>query len=253
MRSLLQLLMAATCALTGCQRPSLSASNLPPPDPQLNKLLADLFSAHGAAAKQYGDWVEVDGGRLRCRAATVAVNRYETGLSVQLDVAAQVPDGKIVLESFGGLGADEPSAVKNACENFANSSFHVLLSALLDRPCEHVDTEEWIIGESSRRVTLGSITGRANVRPEEPTSADWFPVMEKKIKGSRLSPGLHWIRIFHSEVDGKSPTTEVLLDNDIWSSMQEEAEKIEWPKREGFYSVRIFVIVQDNEADEARR
>jgi hypothetical protein len=44
---------------------------------------------------------------------------------------------------------------------------------------------------------------------------------------------------------------EVLLDNTTWGPVQERMETAGWPAGDDFYSVRLFLILQDKEPGQA--
>jgi hypothetical protein len=116
---------------------------------------------------------------------------------IQLDVEVRTKGGHRILESCGGFGGSMHEAIGDAIMNFCNGSFHVLYSALTGRPCSHCEIETWEIGGVRRRVYISPMVCRGAGSAEEIPQADWFPVMRRSIQESRLSPGLHWIRLYH--------------------------------------------------------
>ena len=47
------------------------------------------------------------------------------------------------------------------------------------------------------------------------------------------------------EKAAKAGPCEVLLDNEVWNEMQAEMAAVDWPSGQDFYSVRVFLVVQD--------
>jgi hypothetical protein len=82
---------------------------------------------------------------------------------------------------------------------------------------------------------------------------EWFDVMARSIKESKLPPGLHWIRLYHFECPTAATVNEVLLDNEPWTDLQMHLGSYSWPPvAGGFYSVRIFLVIKDLSEAEAR-
>ena len=216
--------------------------SFPPPDPQLNSFLKDLFLGHGGTASIDGDWVVIDGGKLRARASHCNHRETADHYQLQMDVVVAVSPEQHIVESFAGIGANRAAALKDACRAFADCTFHALISAFLQRKCDHVDEEIWDIAGAKRRVTMGMLSSRGKV-----PASDWpaaFKHMEAQIKTSELPAGPHWIRFFYANIVS-APMIEVLLDNKPWPAAQTRALSIPWPQSREFYSARLFFVVQD--------
>jgi hypothetical protein len=249
MRSIVAIIISALCALTGCGRKPAdqpiapNKTPYPDPDPQLMGFLKGMYATHGAKAELAGDWILVDGGRLRTTAAHFEHRQHPQSLVLRTDFLTVLPSGEHILESFAGVGADTNAALKDACASFQACSFHVLCSALLGRHSEQADVASWDIGGIPRTVTFGSLRLRGEFLPDS-----WPPVfaaLETQVKASGLPRGLHWVRYFYSQSAGQPPTIEVLLDNRQWSQQQKKAAELPWPTAKSFYAVRLFFIIQD--------
>ena len=46
-------------------------------------------------------------------------------------------------------------------------------------------------------------------------------------------------------MDKQMMVCEVLLDNELWETVQRKMEKLNWAAKDEFYSMRIFLILQD--------
>lgn len=220
-------------------------SNLgyPAPNNSLMAFLAGMFTSHGAHAFRSADWVVVDGGKLFVRASHFHHQKSASNHVLQTDFFCMTACGQLIIESFAGIGPDEQSARMDACKSFQDSSFHALFTALLDRPCEHVDKENWNIGGTLRAVTFGWL----RTRGQFPLDL-WPPIFESiqpQIEALSLTPGLHWIRYFYSHMPGDSPTIEVLVDNEPSEALISAVSMLPWPSSNDFYSVRLFFIIQD--------
>jgi hypothetical protein len=239
MRVIFVIISVVACLLTGCGRQERS----PAPDPQLMKCLTDAFTAQGAKVATVDDWLVVDEGRLRTRAAYSNQTQYQQGLILQADFISILPSGERIVESVGGTGKDLNEALEDACGNFETSTFPALCSALLGRHSDDAKVIACDIAGVPRTVTFGS----ARARGDYPAGS-WPPVFaafQEQLKASKLPRGLHWGHLFCSHLPPDPPEVDVFLDNETWSEQQKEALQLPWPNSEKFYSVRVFFIVQD--------
>ncbi|HEX7900351.1 MAG TPA: DUF6348 family protein [Planctomycetota bacterium] len=171
--------------------------------------------------------------------------------SVQLDTFFVPGPGQEIVESFGGFGATRNEAIDDAFENFVAGTLHVLLAAFFpDLPTDQADIEEWIVGGTKKRVVVGNFTTRGQL----PALREFIPainrLLENEVKARVLSKGTHWIRLYQA----RGPTTninEVLLNNEPDPGLQAAIGLMPWPASTSFYSVRLFLVVQDR-SDESR-
>jgi hypothetical protein len=207
----------------------------------------DLFRAHGLTCQLRDGWIIADSGCLMAQARVFTHSQMPTLCSVQLDLDVRIPSDRSMVESCGGFGKTLHAAIADAIQNLANGSFHVIYSALTGQPCSHCEVEIWEIGGKPRRILVGPLVSRGQGQvagPETPPRA-WFPVVAEHIKNSQLDPGLHWIRLYHFECPKADTENEALLDNQGWIDLRSKLASYAWPHTEGYYSVRMFMIVMD--------
>jgi hypothetical protein len=226
-------------------RAAMAAVAEPPftPDPEMMDFLQKIYAAHGAKAEIQGDWVIVEGGKLKTQASYDG-KQGKKDFILQADFVTRLDSGETIIESFGGVGEDLKKAKEDAYRAFMDSTFHALLSVGLGQPCEHADTDEWEIGGSRRKITYGLLRMRGTL-PEN----SWPPVIEdlkKLVQESGLPKGLHWVRYFYAQIPGGEPTVELMLDNETWEPLQKKAAGLPWPESKDYYSARLFFMVQDD-------
>jgi len=216
----------------------------PKPDKVLIKFLYDMYKSHGANAKIEDSWVSIANGKIHSTAYHFNHAKYPNGLFLlQADFITRINEDQSIVESFAGHGSDLNSALKDACESYQDCTFHALFSALLGQNCSHAETKKWVIGESKRKVTFGSMKIRGKF-----DSSSWkaiFPKLETKIQKSNLKNGLHWVRFFYMNIPNHEPSVEVLLDNNEWKQLQTEFRELPWPRSNDPYSVRLFCVIDD--------
>ncbi|MDB6118213.1 MAG: hypothetical protein JWO08_1994 [Verrucomicrobiaceae bacterium] len=216
-------------------------SDYPEPDDLLMYFLAGVYGEHGAETERKGNWISVDQGKLFTRVAYPSQRQHPAGLVLQVDFVTVTADGRHIVESFAGIGADLSAALQDACGSFLDSCFHVFVVALLGRHCDHADRQQWRVGGRERRVTLGGL----RIRGELPTGW-WPPVLDgirHHLEALPLAEGQHWIRYFYCHAPSNPPTIEILIDNEPHEELQTVTANLPWPQKEGFYSVRLFFVV----------
>jgi hypothetical protein len=209
---------------------------------EANEYLQQLLRAHGVFATPCGDWLVLSQDDMKANASIV---REAPGKWVQLDVRLEFAPGRILIESFGGAGETRMRATNDALQNFTLNSFHVILAAFLNRDDNQVSREDWMIGGKLRRVTIGNVGIRGKPPVLGAELVDWFKLFEGKLKAQQLTEGVHWVRLYYAQMQEKSTACEVLLDNDVWEEIQSEMAAVDWPAGEEFYSLRLFLVVQD--------
>ncbi len=211
----------------------------------VNTTLLELFQAHGIEAIAHDDWVGFSQRSSTVRAAIVRETEHSFCLSIQLDVRLEIVPGLTLVESFSGLGKTREEAAADALKHFSANSFHVLLAAFFQCNTEQVTTEEWTLGGRPSLVTLGTVGIRGKPPVQGEALVRWFHEFAQRLQEKNLGPGTHWIRLYYAQMEGKALPCEVLLDNAVWEEMQSAMAGIDWPSGDDFYSVRIFLVIQD--------
>lgn len=200
--------------------------------------LSQLFDAHEVPFHVENEWV-VPFGRLPAIRATW-FPREQSG---RLDVEVLLDDeGTIIYECFAGFGAPDTGKA-DAIKNFCINSFHVLLAAFWeDNDPEQVTTERWLIGERAYTAFIGNFgtRGSKGLVPELPPAM--FETIENAVKSQRFNGNCYWLRNFFADVEGEQ-TFESLLNNEVWDHGLHALRSIEWPKSDGYYSVRNFIVL----------
>jgi len=210
-----------------------------------NAFLLELFRNHGIDAAPVDDWIVFRDRNMKANAAVVREMKQRVGASVQLDVRIEIEPGRTLIESFAGVGESKDRAVANAQHNFVVNSFHVILAAFFRPENEQVTREEWMIGGQKKLVTIGNIGMRGELPVQGEQAVAWFRQFEERLKAKRLAPKTHWVRLYYGQMQREAIACEVLLDNEPWGEMRSEMAAIDWPLSETFYSVRVFLVIQD--------
>lgn len=206
-------------------------------------VLAALLRSHGVPVRHHDGWLVTSPGSpaWRCQVEELPLAHSR---SVQLDVDLALPDGRMLTESFAGVGATLEAGVQNAFRKFSDNALHVLLSAFHG----HHDPEQSVV--ETWRGAHTSWTAHVGPLQLVSTGASPMPVMPELVDLSRdlmetveLLERPHWLRIFRGQVNGGTPTLEVLLDNVTWVAPCERLQRLPWPVVEGYGSVRLFLVI----------
>lgn len=249
-RRFLQLLAASLAAITG-RRPQ-QDGRVPTDarqvggDAALNDVLLKLLQSHDVPASVQSDWVETSAGFKLAASVVREMPSPEGTFNLQLDFYVDLPDGRLLIESFAGLGTSRVDAINDGFQNYVSNSFHVILSTISDFVnADQVDTEEWTINGRTRNVLIGGMGIRRITYAEFTPPTEWFSTIQNRIENLPLDERCHWIRCYYAQVDGKPMAIEALLDNEESSILVDAMKQIEWPTDSEFYGLRIFLVVQE--------
>lgn len=227
------------------RRAPLSDLGCPPVNAKLMEFLADMYESHGASACRVENWVAVGDAILLTRGSTHEFSRPRDSIVLRVDFVT-LYQGRLIIEAFAGVGKSHTEALEDACRSFQDCTFHALFSTLLGKPpCQHADTDVWTIDGWPRRVTLGLMRYRGSFPCEQWEAL--FSGIQLFIENAGIERGLHWIRLFYSRAPHAETTVEALLDNEPDEKLEAGLGGLPWPEAEAFYSVRLFMVIQDME------
>lgn len=249
-RRFLRLLAATLFAIAGCGPQQ--QSHIPMDarqvggDADLNDILLKLLERHGVSASVDSDWIETSTG-YRLAASVVREMPSPGGtVNLQLDFYVDLPDGRLLIESFAGLGTSKEEAINDGIQNYVSNSFHVILSSIsAGANSDQVETEEWTINGRQRNVIIGGMGIRRFTDAEFDPPTEWFSTVQTEIERLPLDERRHWIRCYYAQMDGKPMAVEALLDNEESSTLLDVMKQIEWPPDSEYYGLRIFLVIQE--------
>lgn len=211
---------------------------------KINQLLIHLFNKHGVKGEVDDDNKIILPDQF-IKAYCQLYDKTSTDITVlQLDVIFVIGLGKEIIESCAGIGSNIDEAANDAFKNFVTNSFHVILAAFFSQKYdEQISREEWVIDNKKYDV----ISSHIGIRGQKPEifSTKWIEQFNTTVQKQKLSGSIHWIRLFYAFSDNKVNVCEVLLDNNIWESVQLKSAKFDLPLSDNYYSVRLFFILQN--------
>lgn len=200
--------------------------------------LKELFESHGLSCALHKEWLVPNGEFPAVRALW-----HPRETSGRLDVQVWLNKEVCIEECFGGVGSGS-QGMRNAFENFAVNSFHVLLAAIWHKnDPDQVTTEQWMIGGQPFTAYIGNFGTRASENGESHVPGELFPAIERAVKSLQLSGDTHWARFFFCNLNGEQ-TFEALLDNREWEGGLICLKSIPWMQCAGYYSVRLFMVLR---------
>ncbi|MFV0417571.1 MAG: DUF6348 family protein [Dysgonomonas sp.] len=210
---------------------------------QLNTFLKNIFQQHGVECKEESQVLLFPKERMIAYAKIFDMSTLPTKL-LQLDVVLKIGPGKEIVESCVGIGMNINAAIEDAWKNFLKNTFHVLLATFfIPEDKELVNRLEWIVNGREYDVTMGQMAFRGNL--PKSLSLKWYEEFESMIKEQELSVGTHWIRLFYAQSGNEMISCEILLDNNVWKSVENRVKTFNFPKSNDYLSLRIFMIMQD--------
>jgi hypothetical protein len=208
---------------------------------KLTDFLEELLVAHGLNPGRHEDWLFPDNKLPGIRAAWFP-GEYP-GRAGLLEVRVALDDKRVIDKLFAGMGSDE-AGFRDAMNGFATGSFHVMLAALwLPGHAHGVTAEDWSVGDRTWRAHIGSVVTRRGKEEEVSFTDAAFDAAEAAVRAEPLEPGLHWYRLFYCNTGTGETVVEALLDNEPWPAGAEAFGNADWEKRDSFYSIRNFSIL----------
>lgn len=205
----------------------------------LADVLVRLFTAHDIPCTVEDSWVFPNGQLPAIRCIWHPSSSQSAG---RLDVEVLLSNGNTLIENFAGLGEGN-HALMDAVQNFVLGSFHVLLASFYGKTDpEQVTTEQWSVEGTKWRVFVGNFSRRASHGQDISVPQSAFTAIESAILGTPLSMECHWFRTFYCQI-GEQQVFEALINNEPWQQGERALKRIPWPKIEGYYSVRNFLVL----------
>ncbi len=205
------------------------------------RVFLELFKGHDLPCHLENGWIVADSGCLQAR-AEISHGLTTPKFSIQLDVDVVFPSGETISEACAGFGSTLHDAIGDSIVNFCNGPFHVILSAATGQICSHCDSEEWEFDGKFRRVLISPVVTRGLDVERQSLTVEWFSWVASEIQQNSLTDEMHWFRFFHGQYPNGAQS-EVLFNNIPSAGSQQALEEYPWPVAEGYYSVRVFVVV----------
>lgn len=216
---------------------------------EVNLKLQELLEKHSLNIVPYKEWLTVDGGLPGFHASIHRVEYSNQSVSLQLDIDVVVEPGIVITESFAGWGNTIEEAMGRAFANFAINSLHVFLTGFCGRTDNQATVEEWEIDGLRWDVVIGGITTMNWDDQEVPLPESLFQTIENMLRGKKLEPRIHWLRVYYCNTGDGNIVCECLLDNETWEDAEQQVKKLGWVDQDNFYSVRNFLIMLLKQVD----
>ncbi|MDU1903786.1 MAG: DUF6348 family protein [Dysgonomonas sp.] len=210
---------------------------------KLNNLLLELFQKHGVN----GSFIEDENIIFLDQCIKAHCHLYDKTATqttvVQLDIIIEIGLDKVICESCAGLGINMEEAVSDSFNSFVRNSFHTILAAFFSSEYDdQVVRNERTIGS----IPYDVVSSQIGIRGKQPDklSTKWIKQFENEIKKQELDNGINWIRIFYAISGNQITTSEVLINNNTDTSLQDIARTFDLTLTEDFYTLRLFYILQ---------
>ena len=217
----------------------------PKSDPKLEPFFVKWLKGHGETkivTETKG--VGLEGNTTRLKASIYGSEAQKNGgYVVETEFRITLPNGAEIVEFVAGMGDTEEGAIQDSLANFTLTTFHVVYKCFLNADDPHQTIKEMTIGGKQRQVAFGDLF----LRGEQGTNSDLNalrPSIEEALASLSLSDEPHWIKIVYGQ-NAKTPTiVAVTLDNQDELALTEKIKGLDWPKHDGFYMVKQFIVIK---------
>jgi len=217
--------------------------------------LLELARAHGLAPRDEHGWLYFEDARTALRAG-IRRGEDENAAALQLDIYLALPDGRILVESYAGIGSTDEERIRDGLDNFARTALHVFIAAFLggtSHEDEQIERETWQVDGESFTAYMGPYATRFMSDPMIAVPGPLLPLIRETLR-SQQWPGdaqrnePHWMSTFYAHLEGAPTAVEVQLDNRRDATAASRLASLPWQAHDGYYSLRQFAVVRRDKA-----
>jgi hypothetical protein len=234
----------------GCGKPPSTDGSALTSSPRTRGPISDdffdkWFKAHGHSdIVADADGVGVEGNATRLKASLYDSKKHPKGYVVELEFTIRLPSGQTITEFVAGVGNTEEEAISDAKVNFILSTFHVVYKGFINADDPHLDFARVVIDGTKRDVIIGDIYRRGGPSDKREAFLAIREEIRNLLKNIQLSTGSHWMKVVYSQKDGQPMTVSVQLDNQDYKEFTEAVKKLDWPRTDGFYMAKLFIVIR---------
>lgn len=224
--------------LAGCSRQSDSA--------KYDKFFRDWLTQHGEQEVVVDEGgVGIAASPTRLKTSTYESNKHDGGgYTVELEFKTQLPGGREIIDYVAGMGDTEEQAAQDAMLNFTLSTFHVVYKAFMNPDDPHQSIQEVSIAGQKRQMLSGDLFLRGSEGSGSIDLEAMRPQIQAAIVALPLSDGPHWIKVVYGQNAGERIIVAATFDNQDQVALTETIGKLSWPKSDGFYMAKQFIVIK---------
>ena len=210
-----------------------------------NQFFRDWLTKHGEKEVVVdADGVGIAASPTRLKTSVYGTNKHDSGCSVELEFKIRLPGGEEIIEYVAGMGQTEEQAIEDALANFTASTFHVVYKAFMNPADPHQRSFKATVGNKQRDVLPGELYLQGTQESQGLDFESLRPQIAAAIEALPLTDGPHWIKIVYGQNAGQPITVAATLDNQDAQELTEAIGKLPWPKSDGFYMVKHFIVIK---------
>ncbi|MCH2044436.1 MAG: DUF6348 family protein [Saprospiraceae bacterium] len=218
---------------------------------EINDLLEELFNNHQHEV-EYVKYTRAFKVKLK---NTIVVDSRVTQQSIQeedissrLDVKIDLPNEQSIIESFGDVAGSSEDAILKNLDNFVKTAYYPITACLdANRENPNIIFYEWEINGTVWKVFIGDLGMKVGLSQPVNLPKRLFETIEKIIKEQELTENYNWFRFFAFQMNNEIQDIEFLINNQPKNEGLEELQNLDWELRDGFYSVRNFILLKKND------
>ncbi len=211
---------------------------------QLHGFFVDWLKDHGETQIVVDrDGVGLAGNGTRLSASLYDAQQHDGGCTVETEFHIVLPDGSEIVEFVAGRGDTQQSAIDDSLANFTLTTFHVVYKCFLNDVDPHQALKKMMVGGIERQVAFGDLYLRGSAG-QKVDLARLRPAIEDAVAELELDEQPHWIKLVYGQAQGEMITVSATLDNVDESTLTDALCEMDWPKTDGFYMAKQFIVVK---------
>jgi hypothetical protein len=155
-------------------------------------------------------------------------------------------ENSLIEEVFAAFGDTPIEAITGAMEQFCLCMLHPILAACCD--CldkEQVTSKKWKYNLfTTANLWSGNVALRSSSGIFVDTPKEWFGSVFDELRHVSIRKGYNWANLYCSRFNNGPLIASASLNQSEWAAGLEATTRLAWPKFDGFYGARLFVIVK---------
>jgi hypothetical protein len=124
------------------------------------------------------------------------------------------------------------------------TTFHVVYKGFINADDPHVRIVPIAIGGANREVIAGDILMQGSVPANQVNLNPVRDEIRDALSNVSMGPDAHWIKVVYSQKDGNPMRVAVTMDNDDQAELTEAVKRLNWPRADGVYAAKVFLVIK---------
>lgn len=213
---------------------------------EAEKFFRDWLRGHGEKnIVRTADGIGLKGNDVRLKASIYGTEGDdESGYTVETEFRIRISPGREIIEYVAGIGRTKDQAFQDSLLNFMLTTFHPVYKSFINPEEPHTKEERVTINGAERRLVMGDVFMRGTAGGDPLDLETINAQVRETLLDLPIDGEPHWIKIVYFQEDGAPLEVAVTLDNGENEALAAAVAALEWPRRDGVYMVKQFIVIR---------